>query len=99
MSTLLSGDSIVVAGLKHVSCDLGGEAAVLNLRNSIYYGLDGVGARIWELIQQPRRVKEIQETLLSEYDVDRERCERDLLALLEKFLAEGLIEVKPRAAE
>jgi len=31
--------------------------------------------------------------MLAEYEVDAERCERDLMDLLEKLAAEGLIEV------
>jgi len=84
----------VVVAKEQVSCDLGGEAAILNLKSAVYYGLDPVGARIWNLIQEPKRIKEIYEILLKEYNVEPGRCERDLLALLEKLVEEGLIEVK-----
>jgi hypothetical protein len=56
--------------------------------------LDAVGARIWELIQDPRTVNEIRDALLEEYDVEMERCERDLLAFLDQLAAETLIEVR-----
>lgn len=94
MNPSLSGRTIVVAARDQISCDLAGEAAILNVKSGVYYGLDPVGARIWTLIQQPRSVDELRETLLNEYDVEPERCEGDLLGLLEKLLAEGLIEVK-----
>lgn len=84
----------MVVAKEQVSCDLGGEAAILNLKSAVYYGLDPVGARIWNLIQEPKRIKEIYEILLKEYNVEPGRCERDLLALLEKLVEEGLIEVK-----
>ena len=87
-----------MATTEQVSCDLAGEAAILNLKNGVYYGLDPVGARIWNLLQEPRTVNEIGEALLKEYDVEPERCERDLLALLQKLAAEGLIEVKDETA-
>ena len=98
MSAFLSGRSIVAAAKDQISCDLAGEAAILNIKSGTYYGLDPVGARIWKLIQQPRSVDEVRQTLLDEYEVEPERCERDLLVLLEKLLAEGLIEVKEEAA-
>ncbi len=94
MSPNLSGRSVVVAAKDLLSCDLAGEAAILNTKSGVYYGLDPVGARIWNLIQQPRRVDEVRETLVGEYDVEPERCESDLVVLLEKLLAEGLIEVR-----
>jgi len=94
MNPTISGQSIVVAAKDQVSCDLAGEAAILNIKNGVYYGLDPVGARIWNLVQEPRAVTEIQSAITSEYDVEPERCARDLFDLLEKLLAEGLIELK-----
>ena len=94
MQTTLLGSSIVVAVRDQVSCDLAGEAAILSVNSGVYYSLDPVGARIWQLIQQPRSVEEVRDTVLSEYDVEPDRCERDLITLLEKMLAEGLIEVQ-----
>jgi hypothetical protein len=95
---VVSGGSIVVAANDQVSSDLGGEVAILDLKAGVYYGLDAVGARIWSLIQEPRTVNEIRDILLEEYEVEPERCERDLLALLQKLADEGLIEVKDEAS-
>lgn len=94
MSPTISDQSVVVATKDQVSCDLAGEAAILNIKSGVYYGLDPVGARIWNLMQEPREVAEIQNAITNEYDVEPERCARDLVDLLEKLLAEGLIEVK-----
>ena len=94
MSTHLSGQSVVVAAKDQVSCDLQGEAAILNLANGVYYGLDLIGAQVWTLLQQPRRVAEIRDAVLREYEVEPERWQSDLLALLERLQAEGLIEVR-----
>jgi hypothetical protein len=93
MDLSLSASSIVVMGAEQVSCPLGEESAILNLKNSVYYGLDPVGARVWALLQQPRSVHELRDALLAEYEVEASRCEQDLLALLEKMRSEGLIEV------
>ena len=94
MSGAISTQSVVVAVKDQVSCDLAGEAAILNITTGVYYGLDPVGARIWSLVQEARRVSAVQDTIVGEYDVDPARCASDLLALLEKLRAEGLIEVK-----
>src|ERR1700676_2171404 len=94
MISTLSDRSVVVAAKDQVSCDLAGEAAILNIKSGVYYGLDPVGARIWNLMQEPRAVAEIQNAISGEYDVEPERCARDLFGLLNKLLEEGLIEVK-----
>jgi hypothetical protein len=73
---------------------LGEEAAILGLKAGMYYGLNALGVRIWSLVQELRPVSEIRDVLLREYDVEPDRCERDLLTLLQRLADEGLIEVK-----
>ena len=97
MTSTVSQRSTVVAAKDQVSSDLGGEKAILDLKAGMYYGLDGVGARVWDLIQEPRDVGDIRNILLREYDVAPERCELDLLTLLQRLADEGLIEVRHAA--
>ena len=91
---MISTSSIVVASGDQISSDLAGEVVMLNLKNGTYYGLDAVGARIWELIQEPRPVAAVRDVILEEYEVEPERCEGDLLALLGELAAAELIEVR-----
>jgi hypothetical protein len=60
----------------------------------VYYGLNETGARVWSLLQEPRPVHVIRDALVGEYDLDPDRCERDLLALLDALVAAALIEVR-----
>ena len=85
---------VVVASEDQISRDLDGEAVILNMKSGIYCGLNEVGARIWQLIQKPINVKHIRDTLLYEYDVESDQCERDVLCLLQKLVDHGLIETK-----
>jgi hypothetical protein len=94
MNAPISMDSIVFAAPEQLSCNLADESAILNLKNTVYYGLDPVGTRIWHMLQQPTRVSELRDRLLDEYDVEAEQCERDLLGLLEAMRDEGLILVE-----
>ncbi len=66
------------------------ELVLLNLKDGIYYGLEGVGTRIWSLIQQPTPVAAVRDALVAEYDVDPARCEADLRALLAELVRRGL---------
>ena len=83
----------VVAAADHVDADLHGEAVILQLRTRRFHGLDGVGARIWQLLKTPTTVGALRETILREYDVTPERCEADLAALLADLQAAGLVDV------
>ena len=89
----ISLETTVVATKEQASADLGREAAILNLKNGVYYGLNSVGARIWALIQQPRTVREMREMLVEEYDVDADRCEHDLLMLLRQLAENTLVDI------
>ena len=86
-------DKHVVATNQQVAADMMGEAVILNIDSGIYFGLNPVGTRIWELVQQPISMQSIQQTVLNEYDVDPERCEQDVQRLLGKLLEAGLVEV------
>jgi Coenzyme PQQ synthesis protein D (PqqD) len=90
----LSDDSRITVSPDQVSCDLAGEAAILNLKNSVYYGLDPVGASVWSLIQEPKTVAEIRGALLDIYDVDSSQLQSDLQILLTQLSEQGLIEIQ-----
>ena len=87
----LTGGSLISAIPDQVSCDLGGEAAILNLRNGTYYGLDPVGALIWNTIQTPKSIDQIVEAVMAEFEVDRERCEDDVRRLIGNLREQGLV--------
>lgn len=86
--------SIVAVSKDQVSCDLAGEAVILNTKDGTYYSLNPLGALIWNLMQTPVTVNAILDELLKEYDVSREQCENDLLSLLSEFESRGLVEIK-----
>jgi len=86
--------STVVAVPNQVSSSLGAEAVILELTQGVYYGLNEVGARIWELLKEPRRAGEIRDVILDEYEVEPEAVTRDVLALLTELADRGLIEVR-----
>lgn len=53
-----------------------------------YLGLDEVGQRIWELLDQPRTLDGLVAELTEEYDVSAADCTRDVegfLAALERY--------------
>lgn len=88
-------DTVVVAAPHQVSAPIDNEAALLNLQTGVYYGLDAMGAYIWQWLQDPISVRGLQERLLREYEVDAAIVETDLRHFLTEMLSAGLIEIKP----
>ena len=90
--TNLSRSTIVCASEEQVSSKVSNEEVILNLKNSTYYGLDPTGAHIWKLIQEPIRIQDLVDRLRKEYDVSRDQCTEDVLALLRDMHDEGLVQ-------
>ena len=73
--------------------ELGGESVLLNLATERYFGLDGTGTRIWQVLTTSGTVQAAYRTLLEEYDVGAETLERDLTELLDQLVEAGLLTV------
>jgi hypothetical protein len=68
-----------------------GEAVLLDLRNGVYFSLNRVGTRIWQLIQQHGALEPVREQLLAEFEVSGEALERDLTHWLSELRGRGLL--------
>ncbi|MGV3722887.1 MAG: lasso peptide biosynthesis PqqD family chaperone [Actinomycetota bacterium] len=94
MGAVISLLSTVVASPGQISCDLAGETVILAVDAGAYYGLNPVGCRVWSLIQEPTRVRDVCTVLTAEYEVDPATCEREVVDLLSRLADEQLIDVK-----
>lgn len=92
-SRTLTPTATLVAAPDQVSCDIGNQMAILNLKSGVYYGLDSVGSRVWELVQNPTPLADVERTLLAEYDVESARLAPELRGLCETLAEAGLIEI------
>jgi Coenzyme PQQ synthesis protein D (PqqD) len=70
---------------------VGEETVILDLVGGGYFGLNPVGARIWQLMAEGKTLAEVCETILATYEVSREQIERDVLALAQDLNAKQLI--------
>jgi len=95
-SKLDLSSTVVVAG-DVLSSELGTEQVMLSLRDGTYYGLDEVGSEIWKLLQTPITVGEICRAIADNYDVEPERCRRDVVRLLGELLERRLVELRTPA--
>ncbi len=91
---VISGDTVVVAACNQVSTEVAEDVAILNLDSGVYYGLNQVGARIWSLIAEPKTVRQIQEDVCAEYDVQPDKCFEDLRSFFTRLADAELVEVR-----
>ena len=73
--------------------DLNGEIVMMDLEKGRYFSLNGVGSRIWEIIESPIEINKIVDCLLEEYDVNRNECEENVLEFLGKLDDANIISV------
>ena len=74
---------------------VGDEIILLHLATEQYVGLNEVGARVWQLLQEEQELPKLFDALLGEYDVDSDQLASDLSELLGRMLEEQLITLKP----
>lgn len=94
MSNTFNLETVIAAAPDQVSANLDGEDVILNLETGTYYGLHGVGGRIWSFLEEPRSVAAIKEAILAEFDVEPEQCLADLMELLGDLAEAKLIVIR-----
>jgi hypothetical protein len=78
-----------------IEAEIDGEIVALHVDNGTCYGFNGTATRIWSLIEEPKRLSELRDILVGEYDVPPEICESQLVELLKELEADGLVELRP----
>jgi hypothetical protein len=71
---------------------IGDESVILNLDNGQYYGLDEIGTRMLELLEEHGDIDTVVNTLAEEYDTERERIRADLQQLLGELQDQGIVQ-------
>ena len=74
-----------------LTADVDNEVVMLDPATSNYFGLEGVGARIWDLCEQPQSVESIVAVLLAEYDVDESTCSTEVASFLVELESANLL--------
>lgn len=74
-----------------MEADIGDELVALDPQAGHCFGFNGVAAAVWRALETPKSFDELRDALLSEYDVDRERCSLELQQLLADMTAKGLV--------
>ena len=75
-----------------VSSRMGDTGVLVHLRTNRIFEVNATGLRIWELAGDGRTLLEIKERLQREFEVDTERLEAELLALVAELTREGILD-------
>ena len=86
----LSLDQSLAVNADALFRELGGEGVILDLASGRYFGVDRVGARIWQLVAELGSLRRVHEQLLAEFDVAPDILECDLLEFADRLVTRGL---------
>jgi hypothetical protein len=67
------------------------ETVLLDLKSGMYFGLDGVGKRIWEAISEGLTLGEIAAVIVSEYEVEEDQAQADVIGFVSDLVERGLL--------
>jgi len=74
-----------------MSRQLGEDCVMLDLKSGTYFGLDPVGARVWQLLNDGKSIDETCAILAIEFDATREQIDADVSQLVKELAANGLV--------
>lgn len=84
-------DSIVVRSSEIMTSPMDKELVMMSVDRGMYYGLDPIGADIWERLAQPVRVADLCAQLVLDYEVEPAVCAADVLAVLNEMATEDMV--------
>jgi len=76
-----------------ISSKLDNEAVLMSIDNGEYYKMNPIATDIWEMISNPKKISDIINTLLQEYDVSKEKCAKEVFEFLNHLNEKNLISV------
>ena len=76
-----------------LSQEVSGETVLLDLNSENYFGLNEIGTRIWQLLQEDGNLQQVYDIMLDEYDVDEKQLGKDMEELVARLVDAGLIEI------
>lgn len=74
-----------------IATDMDGEIVMMNIERGDYFGIGGVGPRVWGLLENPVTLADIVATLCTEFQVDPATCEADIRVFLQQLQENDLI--------
>lgn len=88
---IINLDTTVQRNTQIVCSEIDGEKVMMDINSGEYFGLDSVGARVWDLIEKPIKISVLVELLMQEFDVSKDVCIEDTLEFINLLLEKNLI--------
>ena len=98
MTHVLTLNSVVQRDPEIISAEADEDLVMVSVATGYYYGLSDVAREIWDAIGRPKKISDLIDDLIANYQVDLISCKEQTLSFLEALLDEGLLQVKDAPA-
>jgi hypothetical protein len=78
--------------IRLMEAELGDDLVALDPAAGECFGFNSVAASVWRELDQPKNLEQLRDALLQEYQVEPERCSRELKELLHTLVDRGLVD-------
>lgn len=89
----LNLNSVVQRDPNVIDAEAGEDVVMVSIDRGEYYGVSQVAREIWRAIDNPKKVSDLIDGLVEDFNVERSLCETETLSFLEELLAERLLRV------
>jgi hypothetical protein len=86
-------DSILVRDSEPVPATVDETVVVLSVRAGSYFDFNRVGSDIWNMLAEPRSVRQVLDRLALTYDVDTDTMTAQVTAFLQKLVDRRLVQI------
>jgi hypothetical protein len=84
-------DSLLIRRSDLIAADMDGETVMMSVERGEYFGINGIGTKVWALLEKPISIAQITISICSEYEIDAITCQADIETFIKELFDSDLI--------
>lgn len=88
---LIKIDQLLVRNPDLIATNMDGDTVMMSIERGEYYGVGGVGTRVWELLEKPMNLSELIAAICAEFEVDEATCQADMERFIRELMDNGMV--------
>jgi hypothetical protein len=91
MATSITADTVLERNPAILFNDFDDGIMMMDIESGLYFDVDPIGSRIWNLLEAPTSLAQICNSLVNEFEVDEPNCIADTAEFLSDLVDKGLL--------
>jgi hypothetical protein len=81
----------IAKGENYLANEIDGEVVMMNIETGLYVSLNKTGKVIWDLLDTPKPISSVIETLVESYKITQEQCTTDVVPFIEQMMEQQIL--------